>query len=411
MSVDRQPDDMGEQRTASDRGKRFTPWPAREARFDPKVRALIKGVIASGEVALLYGPSGAGKSFVAMAICFAIAEGVESLAGRRVRQGSVVYVAFEGGAGLRNRVVAARETFGDPRDSLVIVDARATLGKGTDGDMDLAELIGLIRDLREPPQLIVLDTVSCAMAGDDENAAGDVAAFMRRLATLAAETGAAVLAIHHAGEDASKGARGNSAFRANSDVVIEITADGVIKLEKVRDGTTGEWATFTLVPVHLGRDDDGDMVTSCIARFSASNSTTSRKKVKDLPPVAKRAYEHLVSMYTVGLTVEVSPGAIGLNDGDDRPVLVIRRDQWRARCETLGISPSPEAFRSNFKRASEKLVEEGRMNFHGEWVWLVGRVPPPRPSSHNRHQSKPQQDDCSVDSSPNDEANHKSGEV
>jgi hypothetical protein len=82
-----------------------------------KADALIKGLIPRGAIGALYGPSSSGKSFVGVDMAHHLALG-RDWQGRRVRDAvPVLYVAIEGGSGMRNRFIAVRERMGDPHAS------------------------------------------------------------------------------------------------------------------------------------------------------------------------------------------------------------------------------------------------------------------------------------------------------
>src|SRR3954468_24221485 len=66
---------------------------------------LIKGLLGSGAMAVLYGESGSGKTFLALHLGLSLAGAIE-LFGHRVRQCGVVYIAAEAGRGIENRVAA-----------------------------------------------------------------------------------------------------------------------------------------------------------------------------------------------------------------------------------------------------------------------------------------------------------------
>ena len=111
--------------------------------------------------------------------------------------------------------------------------------------------------------LIVIDTLARAMAGDDENAASDMTAFIeRRASEIARTTGAAVLVVHHPGKDNAKGMRGSTALFAACDCVIKISkrdgGGGEALIEKVKDGEVGPLFAYRLRQVDLGTDADGD---------------------------------------------------------------------------------------------------------------------------------------------------------
>ena len=66
---------------------------------------LVKGIIETAAVALIYGESGCGKTFLTLDLALHVAAGWEWF-GRKVRQGRVVYVAAEAGASIERRVAA-----------------------------------------------------------------------------------------------------------------------------------------------------------------------------------------------------------------------------------------------------------------------------------------------------------------
>src|SRR5262245_12318511 len=68
---------------------------------------LVKSIIPRAGLVIVWGPPKCGKSFWTFDITMHIALGWE-YRGRRVQQGSVVYLALEGGQGFRNRVEAWR---------------------------------------------------------------------------------------------------------------------------------------------------------------------------------------------------------------------------------------------------------------------------------------------------------------
>jgi hypothetical protein len=86
--------------------------------------------------------------------------------------------------------------------------------------------------------------------------------------------------IHHAGKDASKGARGWSGLKAAADVQIEVirrdNGTREIRIEKLKDGEDGARFGFELEVVDLGVDDDGDPVSSCVVRQTDAVPPQSR---------------------------------------------------------------------------------------------------------------------------------------
>src|SRR4051794_31515993 len=60
---------------------------------------LIKGLLGSTAMALVYGDSGTGKTFLALHIALSVAAGTD-IFGHRVRRCGVVYIAAEAGRGI-----------------------------------------------------------------------------------------------------------------------------------------------------------------------------------------------------------------------------------------------------------------------------------------------------------------------
>ena len=121
-----------------------------------------------------------------------------------------------------------------------------------------------------PFDLIIFDTLSRVMGNLDENTAPAIAELVRGVDLLRRATGAHVMIVHHTGKEAAKGARGHSALRAAIDTEIELSRDDIgeitAELTKQRDAATGARFSFHLNLVELGRDEDGDMVTTCTVK-------------------------------------------------------------------------------------------------------------------------------------------------
>lgn len=231
-------------------------------------RYVVEGVIAPGAAVLAFGDSNSGKTFFVANMGLHVAAG-QLWRDRRVTRGLVVYVAAEGGHGIRNRLAAYRKnapwTAGAP--FAVLPQAVDLL----DPCADTGPLIALVREAEsecgDKAALIVLDTLARVTPGANENASEDMSAFIGNVDRLRAETGGAVLIIHHGGKDPTKGARGHSSLRAAVDTEILIegkTGTRTATVTKQRDLPGGERWAFDLVPVELGTDEEGRVVQSCV---------------------------------------------------------------------------------------------------------------------------------------------------
>lgn len=281
----------------------FTPFAeAAESALAVAAKPLIKGLLDQGAMTVLYGASNTGKTFVALDAAFHVATD-RDWGGMKVTPGmSVVYVAAEGGVGARKRAAALRVKYGTPVDGrFTFLLAPINLLKP---DADLKPLIDMVRALGVRVGLVVIDTLSRAMAGGDENASTDMGAMVRHLDILRKATDAHLLVVHHSGKDLMKGARGWSGLRAATDTEIEI-ADGVITVTKQRD-LDREWSSaFVLDVVELGRDADGDPVTSCTVRLM--------RETEAPPAAATRKEDAIVQAVTAILATRDTTAEAGVS--------------------------------------------------------------------------------------------------
>jgi RecA-family ATPase len=127
--------------------------------------------------------------------------------------------------------------------------------------------------------LIVVDTLSRAMAGGNENSPEDMDALVGHIDLIRQALPSHVSVIHHSGKDAARGARGHSSLRAAADTEIEITREigtktSTARVTKQRELELGDEFPFCLVPVELGTNRRGKAVTSCVVR---ANDPTAKK--------------------------------------------------------------------------------------------------------------------------------------
>ena len=176
-----------------------------------------------------------------------------------------MYIAAEGATGFRKRLNAYAQAAGiavaDLNECLYVVNAAPNLMLKDDA-LDLCKAILACGKVT----LVIVDTLAQTMPGANENAGEDVGKALQHCKGIHRATGATVLLVHHAGKDASKGARGWSGLRAACDAELEVskTEEGrKIKSTKEKDDQDGlEWG-FSLARVVLDLDEDGDEITSC----------------------------------------------------------------------------------------------------------------------------------------------------
>ncbi len=233
----------------------------------PPMEWLIKGVLPKAGLAVLFGEPGSGKSFLAFDLAGCLARGAD-WNGHKVRaKGRVVYVAAEGAAGMTLRAQAYAIKHPDIASAPMYFWPSA-VNMLENGHRKLAKLI----DGAGGADLIMVDTLAQSMAGGNENASEDMGKVISNCAKLHKITGALVLLVHHSGKDASRGARGWSGLRGAADAELEVSRDYItdtrqVRIGKQKDAADGAEFPFQLHGVEVGRDSDGDPLTSCWVEY------------------------------------------------------------------------------------------------------------------------------------------------
>jgi hypothetical protein len=242
----------------------FKFYTAQELRKLPPLAWRIKGLLPETGLASVYGPSGSGKSFFIIDLLANIALG-EPFYGHKVISCPVVYVALEGSGGVPNRISAYEEHFGRQLpDTFSIVTERISLFYEDVGRFGHAVVAcGFNKGV------IVIDTLNQSAPEADENTSSDMGTIIKNAQILQKMTNSLVILVHHTGKDASRGARGHSSFFAALDAGIELkkTQSGrEWMVSKSKDGEDGISHPFKLMQVLLGKDEDGDDITSCVVQ-------------------------------------------------------------------------------------------------------------------------------------------------
>lgn len=336
---------------------------------------VIEGMISSGTVAALYGPSRAGKTFVALHMASCIAQGRDCF-GRPTQAGAVLYVPLEGKSGIAKRIRAAVLRGGDLGQSLALLRPTGTLGATPQGAVFASKIIAAGKQLAKqagmPLRLVVIDTVACALAGENENDASTMAALLAHCNRITAETGATVLLIAHPGKDRERGMRGSSALFAGCDNVIEIEREEGASVRnlivrKHRDGEEGPVASFTLERVELGRDPLGASITSCVVIPTGDPTPATRRRPHDGTANGKALseLEHII----IAGNFQKSRGHARIPDG----AKLVNVDDWRAACRTRRLGEGSEESESKaFRRAKQALSSDGFIGEYNSFVWPIG---------------------------------------
>jgi len=215
---------------------------------------LIDGLLPATGYAVVYGPPKAGKSFLLADALFHVAMG-RTWAGRDVQQGVVIYICAEGIKGFERRVIAMRRHHGveGQRTPFVTVPRAPNFGHASGDDAALIEDIeALLATIGNPPvRAIAVDTLARTMFGADENLPKDMMMFAGNCERVASAFGCVAIAVHHAGKDLSKGARGSNSIDAAVDAMWLVEKGDACSTATVvhqKDGEAGATWQFRLIP-------------------------------------------------------------------------------------------------------------------------------------------------------------------
>jgi hypothetical protein len=242
-----------------------------EAQPNLDANDFVEGLLTSTAMSVIYGPSNCGKTFFVVDLALHVALGWE-WRGRQVDKGAIVYLSLEGAQGIRNRLAAFRQHHGLGIEQLPFIAMPQPVNLLNE-DADAQAVIELVLHVEAetgmPVAMVIVDTLSRAMAGGNENSPEDMTAIVGNCDRIRDATKAHVCIVHHSGKDEAKGARGHSSLRAATDTEIEITRDegaesSNVRVAKQRDLEAADPFGFALKGVALGTNRRGKDVTSCV---------------------------------------------------------------------------------------------------------------------------------------------------
>jgi len=346
---------------------RFKLVPFRNILLSTAPAYLVKGIIPSAGMVIVWGPPKCGKSFWTYDLAMHITLG-RSYRGRRVQHGPVVYLALEGGRGFRARVEAWRRRHLDDHDGEVpfyLLDVPVDL---------IADRAALIQAVGEqlggqPPAAVVIDTLNRALVGD-ENKGEDMAKFIRAADMIRVAFACAVIVVHHCGIQGGR-PRGHTSLPGADDaqIAVERNATGniVVTVEHMKDGEAGAVIVSRLEPVDLGTDDEGDAISSCVIVPADGDALGRRPKVSGAAKLALELLERAI--LDAG---EQAPASNHI----PRDIGTVPVSLWRSYCYegTITESDGRDTKRKAFLRVSRRLQELGLIGIWHDRVWIAGHA-------------------------------------
>jgi hypothetical protein len=324
---------------------------------------LIKGLLASTGLAVVWGPPKCGKSFWAMDIAMHIALGWD-YRGRRVQQAPVVYVALEGQHGLAARIEAFRRRHNVESAPFFLVLVRLNL---------IAEARALVEAIKAQigdvlPGAVFIDTLNRSLVGS-ESKDEDMARYLAAADFVADQLGCAVVIVHHCGIDATR-PRGHTSLTGSVESQLAVKRGGagevIVTVEYAKDFAEGTEVCSRLEPVTVGIDPDGDDITTLVV-LPAEPMLTAKGNGKNIKGANKVALELLRK--AVDEAGEVPPANNHIPP-NTRTILI---ETWRTYAYQGSITESdkPDARQKAFVRASKKLQEANLVGIWGDRAWIV----------------------------------------
>lgn len=230
---------------------------------------LVKGIVDSGDLVVIFGESGAMKSFLNLDLLLHAATGTDFY-GHRVKACGVLLIVGEGGAGIRKRLKAWLIGHGivanDEQPTLYVADQPAELM--TDAGAIATTIEVAEKALGRPIEIVSFDTLATNFGQGDENKTPDMNLVLAAARSSCGER--AIVFIHHVGHGDKERERGSYALRAGADrrLLVERPGDGTIvtvKCLKSKDDEPFAPLRFEWRKVDLGwLDADGEMLTSLV---------------------------------------------------------------------------------------------------------------------------------------------------
>ena len=234
---------------------------------------VVERLFGPGSVNIVYGDGGSGKTYAMLDLAVCVAMGKPWL-GLAVGAGAVHYVDEEAGpAGFKPRLRDCLQGHGAASDMRNLTYTSRG-GVNICNAADMQELEVLISETGA--QLVFIDTWIAAADGiENENDAPRVQTVFRRLRSMAASTGAAIVILDHTNK--GNGYRGSTAKKGAVDCMLEISSKPglqqiVLRVEKARYTAPfklGAVAHFGDGTFHMTAAEAGDSATAQLSQVQA----------------------------------------------------------------------------------------------------------------------------------------------
>jgi len=231
--------------------------------------------------------------------------------------------------------------------------------------------------LRRPVKWIVLDTLSRALAGGNENSPEDMGALVRSSDMVRQACGGALSYVHHTGKDQARGARGHSLLRAATDTEVEISRQqgsgvSVVRVTKQRELEIGDDMGFCLEVIDLGTNRRGKPLTSCVAVEAGAEDMAGvrrQQKTARLTPIQSEFIRSLTNALA-------KHGKRRVPAPDVPPQVCVTHAEWKEQLQHDALLNREEKVRAGTLRqrwltTPIDLRHKGLISFNETYAWLI----------------------------------------
>ena len=329
---------------------------------------LTQDFLGVGEISCWYGSPGEGKSVLAEDHALHVAAGMRWL-DRKVKQGGVLYIALERAQLVKRRAVAFRLKYEVKGLPFAILSGVFDFRDQRTAGIILETIAELERVTGRKVVLVVIDTVSRALCGGDENSPKDMGALVGNLGRIQETTGVHIALLHHVPHEADR-MRGHGSLLGAVDTTVHIvkgvaTRSGTVV--KDNDGADGERVDFELESIEISRDPDTGQETTAPVVLRATQAAvapeaSSKRKLND-------NQERFVQLLQVAIREKPAeakemPKPAGLNPGTTRTALkkYLLDAGWLAEDNNVA--------RAKLSKALDALAVKRTLGFDAKVVWL-----------------------------------------
>jgi hypothetical protein len=333
---------------------------------------ILKGIIARGETSAWVAPPGAGKSALLTEISVHCAAQIDWRGHRAKLLCGVVIFALERGDLFKRRLQVYHQRDGLQGLPIAVADAVIDLLNPNCVDTIVSTVHEAEQQFGCSVGFIGIDTYAKGIAanGGDEDKARDQNRAAANLRNVHARLDVHIALVGHTGKDESRGARGSNAHLGDVDVMVQISGDTikVAQVVKGNDQPERAIAEFKLEAFELGRDEDGDPITTSIVsteHFDVGHTTSTGKSKKSLPPIPKAALHALFECIAdrsapTPTDPHVPAGVTG-----------VTLDQWRDHLLKIALINAKGNYREQFKRIRVTLQNAKAIGIWEEFAWPV----------------------------------------